>query len=226
MKKLLTIMLLLPLSAFATNRGDHETSGNPTQNANLNAFQSTKVESTANSSSFSGAMATGGAAYSNAQGGRGGSATVNNQVSGGDGGFAVNEGNSVQFNQVQQTPFAYAPGLAQSFSQDNCANTASVGVSAGFGAISGGAPVESDSCNRRKDVTLWLVTGQNRIACERMTDDDANMDAMKRAGMDCKTLTEIKPPVNVPVNRDLTVYDKMDYVADKQIQFINKKLGK
>jgi|WetSurMetagenome_2_1015567.scaffolds.fasta_scaffold00310_5 hypothetical protein len=225
MKKLLTIILLLPITAFATGRG-YETSGSSTQNANLSAFQSTTVKSSTNSTAISGSMATGGSAYSNSQGGRGGSASVNNSVRGGDGGFAVNEGNSVRFNQVQQTPFAYAPGLAQSFSQDNCANTASVGVSAGFGALAAGAPVESDSCNRRKDVTLWLVTGQNRIACERMTDDNANMEAMKRAGMDCKTLTEIKPPVNVPVNRDLTVYDKMDYVADKQIQYLNKKLGK
>jgi hypothetical protein len=204
-KLLASIFLLLPVLAMATKKPD------PNQIAN----------STATSSAL--AIGQGG------MGGQGGRATVNNQVRGGDGGeggFAINEGNSTTFNQVQQTPFAYAPGLAQSFSQDNCANTASLGVSAGFGAISGGAPVESDSCNRRKDVTLWLVTGQNRIACERMTDDDANMEAMKRAGMDCKTLTEVKPPINVPANRDLTVYDKMDYVADRQIQFINKKLGK
>jgi len=101
-------------------------------------------------------------------------------------------------NYPKQTPFAYSPGIAQSFSQDNCANSASLGVSAGFGAVSGGAPVESDACNRRKDVALWLATGQNRIACERMIQDEENLEAMKKAGLDCDKLTKVTPAVYVP----------------------------
>lgn len=93
------------------------------------------------------------------------------------------------YNQVRQTPFAYSPGMSSSFSQENCANSASVGVSAGFGAIGGGVPVESDGCNRRRDVQLWLATQQNRVACERMIQDEDNAKALKAAGLDCKRIT-------------------------------------
>jgi len=215
MKHLFILALLLTTNAYATGDHGQQAGGNQAQAQSFIGQQSTAVKVATDATAISGAMVKDVSANSASEGGKGG-----------DGGDAVNEGNRTTFNQVQQTPFAYAPGLAQSFSQDNCANTASIGVSAGFGAISGGAPVESDSCNRRKDVALWLVVGQNRIACERFTDDDKNKDAMKAAGMDCKALTEIKLPVQLPVNRGLTVYDKMDAIADKQIQFINKKLGK
>lgn len=57
---------------------------------------------------------------------------------------------------VKTNPGIAAPGLAQAFSQFNCANSASGGVSGGFIGIVGGGPVESDQCNGRANSSLLM----------------------------------------------------------------------
>lgn len=139
---------------------------------NQTAIGKASATATANSSSTSGASISG-------MNGNGGQSNVTT----GDVSTSFNS------TQVRQTPFAYSPGLSSSFSQENCANSASVGVSAGFGAIGGGVPIQSDDCNRRRDAQMWAAFGQNRIACERMAQSPENQEAMRKAGVDCAYLT-------------------------------------
>jgi len=228
-KKLALFVMLSPMAAYATCGPNHDQPcSTPTPTTNIRIDNDAYSRSQANaksianagavSGSFSGANAQGGAASAN-----GGDSSARSGAN--SGGNTL----STSYNQVRQTPFAYSPGLAASFSQDNCANSASLGVSAGFGAIGGGAPVESDACNRRKDVALWLATGQNRIACERMTDDEANSDAMKRAGLDCSKLTAqpVAAVVSQPVRASNVPNDdqwaKMDMQRDIMINQVMAK---
>ena len=104
---------------------------------------------------------------------------------------AVNVAPSYINHQVRQTPMAWAPNMAMSASQENCNNSASLGVSAGFGAISGGVPINDNDCTRRRDAILWANLGQMRIACERMAQDDGNKAAMKSAGVTCGSITPV-----------------------------------
>lgn len=103
---------------------------------------------------------------------------------------------SSTYNQVKQAPMAWSPNMAMSYSSDNCNNSATFGASAGFGAISGGAPINDDDCTRRRDATLWANLGQMRIACERMRMDEDNAAAMQKAGLTCASITQ---PVSTPV---------------------------
>lgn len=134
---------------------------------------------------------------------------------------------NVVHHQVRQTPMAWSPGLAMSMSQENCNNSASLGVSAGFGAISGGVPINDNDCTRRRDAILWANLGQMRIACERMVQDEGNLDAMRAAGTNCAELTKpvVAPAVfapsalNVPPN---DYWDKLSKVADAQLDALHK----
>lgn len=144
----------------------------------------------------------------------------------------VNSPVAINNNQVRQhriVPFAFSPGMAMSFSQDNCSNSASLGVSTGIFGVSGGVPIGSDDCNRRKDVQMWLATQQPRIACERMIQSEENAAAMKAAGLDCSRLTAaVVAPVVVPSNLNVpspATYDQwtrqngiiLDKVAAKNL---------
>ena len=84
---------------------------------------------------------------------------------------------------------AWSPNRAMSNSQENCNNSATFGASAGFGAVSGGVPINDDDCTRRRDAIMWANLGQMRIACERMKQDENNADAMQAAGATCASLT-------------------------------------
>lgn len=135
---------------------------------------------------------------------------------------------NVVHQQVRQTPMAWSPGLAMSMSQENCNNSASLGVSAGFGAISGGVPINDNDCTRRRDAILWANLGQMRIACERMIQDSGNLDAMRAAGTNCAELTKpvVAPAVvapsalNVPPN---SYWARLDEIAKYQLDAIYKK---
>ena len=129
-------------------------------------------------------------------------------------------------NQVHQVPMAWSPNMAMSASQENCNNSASLGVSAGFGAISGGVPINDDDCTRRRDAILWANLGQMRIACERMIQDSGNADAMQAAGATCASLTAVQVAPLVVAPSTLKVppaayWDKMDKIADAQINRIH-----
>ena len=144
-------------------------------------------------------------------------AVVANPVATASGGIAgVDVGNSVQsyggqsegssattgdnvsstvYNQVKQVPMAWSPNMAMSMSNENCANSTTFGASAGFGAISGGMPIDNDGCNRRMDVRMWVSLNQMRVACERMRQDKDNAEAMVKAGVNCASLATVQPPV-------------------------------
>ena len=85
----------------------------------------------------------------NGYGGQGGANTGGNSYTN------VSGVGNTSINTPRQTPLAYSPGMAMSFSQQNCANSVSLGVSAPFGAIGGGVPIDSDECNRRADSVRW-----------------------------------------------------------------------
>ena len=89
----------------------------------------------------------------------------------------------------KNAPMAWSPNMAMSMSQENCNNSATIGVSGVIGGVSGGVPINDDDCTRRRDAILWANLGQMRIACERMTQDASNEEAMKSAGVDCSTIT-------------------------------------
>ena len=132
------------------------------------------------------------------------------------------------YHQVRQTPMAWSPNMAMSASQENCNNSASLGVSAGFGAVSGGVPINDNDCTRRRDAILWANLGQMRIACERMVQDSDNASAMKAAGTNCSTLTSlaIAPAVTVPsaLNVPSSEYwDKLDRIANHQVYQMYKQ---
>lgn len=92
---------------------------------------------------------------------------------------------AIQQNQVRQAPMAFAPNMVPSYSQANCASSASIGVSTPFGAIAGGIPIDGDNCDRRLDSAYYQSAGLGRVACERMRQDERNDEAMKAAGMTC-----------------------------------------
>lgn len=201
------------------------TEGDLNQSKNTNSFNQNSGNSNGSNVVQS---ATGGAADSVS------SSASNSSVNGVSSGAAAVGSNVVKtgavtttFNQVRQhrvVPFAFAPGLAMSFSQDNCANSASIGVSTGIFGASGGMPINNDACNRRKDVQMWLAVQQPRIACERMIQGEENLAAMRKAGLTCEQLTTAAPVaiipsvLNVPPN---SYWDKLDKVADAQISRIH-----
>jgi hypothetical protein len=137
-------------------------------------------------------------------------------------------------NQVRQhriVPLAFAPSMGMSMSQDNCSNGASLGVSTGIFGVSGGVPIGSDDCNRRKDVAMWMTLQQEGIACQRMIQSDENAEAMKKAGLTCEMLVNATTPyapapsiLNVPKN---DYWDKQDAIANARLNEIFKtKMGK
>lgn len=214
MKKILLIALsVITIPAFAT----YPVTNNNQTYHNNNVDVDTNVKATAIGTGIAGASSE----STSISGSTSTSSTGNNSAN-------VSGGNT-QFNQVRQTPFAYSPGMASSFSQDNCNNSASLGVSAGFGAIGGGMPIASDDCNRRLDAKLWASFGQNRIACERMAQSEENKEAMKAAGVDCAKLTTTTVPVaaiqpvsasNVPSNAQ---WDRMEMLREAQFNAIMAK---
>jgi hypothetical protein len=137
-------------------------------------------------------------------------------VSGADSNSMASAGSSsVNINQSipRQAPMAWAPGLAAGFSQFNCGNSASIGVSSPFGAIAGGMPIVGDDCVRLHDVVMLMSLQQNRIACERMMQHPGNADAMRAAGTTCEELTA---PVAVPVANYAERHPSADYWRNQE----------
>jgi hypothetical protein len=160
-------------------------------------------------------------AYSNGVGiGKGGDSTGASSTTN------VNAGNS-SYNVPRQTPFAYSPGMAMSFSQQNCTSSASVGISAPFGAIGGGVPITSEGCERRLDTLMWQQGGLPRVACNRMTlESGANMDALKASGMACNEIDKVS--VAVPTNAVVPVATPALDKYDNELRDRNfrEKMGK
>jgi len=186
----------------ARNSFDARNTFNPSNDVSVRNVNNVRNNATAGATSDASSLSNAGS-VANATGGNGGAGGNSQNVNGGNANTQ-----STTYNQVRQTPFAYSPGLANSFSQENCANSASVGVSAGFGAIGGGVPVDNDGCNRRRDALIWAGFGQNRVACEVMAGDDNNLQAMQRAGVTCASLTTTPSPVKVPKYIVPTVVNK------------------
>jgi len=118
---------------------------------------------------------------------------------------------------------AWAPGLAAGFSQFNCGNSASVGVSSPFGAIAGGMPIVGDDCVRLHDVVMLMSLQQNRIACERMMQHEGNAAAMKAAGTTCEELTA-PVAVVVPVTNYEERHPSADYWRNQE-RLLNDRLN-
>ena len=117
--------------------------------------------------------------------------------------------------QVRQNPMAWSPNIAMGFSPENCNNSVSLGGS-GMGVAAGslGFPIKDDACNRRRDTILWMNVNQPIVACYRMTDNDANADALRRAGLSCNDMV-----VPVPV-----VYTPSSIASDTAIKMDNLKI--
>jgi len=168
---------------------------------------SSKSSSTANPTSYSaGGVVTGVVSSSPVSGATGTGTGGTAQAEAGSGGNVL----SSTYNQVKQAPMAWSPNMAMSYSSDNCNNSATFGMSAGFGAFSGGAPINDDDCTRRRDATLWANLGQMRVACERMLMDEDNAAAMQKAGLTCASITQ---PVSTPVAVVKPVQPQVDWDA-------------
>jgi hypothetical protein len=101
----------------------------------------------------------------------------------------------------RQTPIAYAPGLSTSFSQQNCTSSASIGISAPFGAIGGGVPISDDNCDRRADSIRWQELQAIAVSCNRMViDSDKNMEALKASGLTCNDIKALFIAAPAPAN--------------------------
>lgn len=136
---------------------------------------------------------------------------------------------SSTYNQVKQAPMAWSPNMAMSMSPENCSNSVTFGASAGFGAISAGAPMDSDACNRRMDARMWVSLGQIRVACERMKKDDENAAALQAAGMTCASVTQSIQPVTQPISQPViqTVPDNWAEAAkrrDAQLSLMQQRM--
>lgn len=153
------------------------------------------------------------------------------QVTGGDtAGSNLSSGSNITstvYQDVKQVPMAWSPNMAMSMSPENCSNSVSFGASAGFGAISGGAPMDSDACNRRMDTRMWVVLGQMRIACERMRQDEENAEAMQLAGISCARVVDVASQSAV-IKKASTLppddyWTKAAAVRDAQLKVISQR---
>jgi fructose-1,6-bisphosphatase/inositol monophosphatase family enzyme len=198
-------MALLPLIAFANSEG-HNYGSQPASQVQGQVHQ---ADNYAGALSASKAVSTAGVVnapvinvpVSGLAGNGAGSST---QTSANNGGNV----SSTIYTQPKQTPMAWSPNLAMSMSPENCSNSVSFGASAGFGAIGGGAPMDSDACNRRMDTRMWVALGQPKVACERMKQDEDNLKAMRLANINCASFSV----VNVAENTvDIIPPPKMDW---------------
>jgi hypothetical protein len=99
-------------------------------------------------------------------------------------GRIINQGST--YNQVQQVPFAYAPSTNVGSGKYRCNDGASLGVSSGFGAISGGLPVTDDLCQQLV-MADWLADHNlMQEACEMMLMDERVAEVFKKTGRTCK----------------------------------------
>jgi hypothetical protein len=124
---------------------------------NANQITAVSVNPKTSSSSFS----QGGAAY-------GGSATVNNTVRGGNGGFAVNEGNSVSINTPHQWPSGFATGFSSS-SPAGC--KIGMGLNGGYGGAT--IPIDDEDCELAVAAQMALSIGDVWGYCKLMSQTEA-----------------------------------------------------
>lgn len=156
---------------------------------------------------------------------------IGGNAQGGQGVGSVNvtgNGNNV-YRQVRQAPFAYSPGLVGSYSQFNCANSVSVGVSTPFGAAGVGVSDESDDCNRRSDSVRWQELGMAPTACQRMLiESEENQEAMKASGLNCNELkgVAVAAPVPPAVANHVETPALDDYDRKKRDQLFEEKMLK
>jgi hypothetical protein len=199
--------------------GGNTVTGTSTSNALGGNSNSNAYGGDSSASSYSGGNVTtsqGGESYSSSSAQSGDSSAVSGDSTSSSGDSTSSSGgSSVTVNQriPRQAPMAWAPGLAAGFSQFNCGNSASIGVSSPFGAIAGGMPIVGDDCVRLHDVVMLMSLQQNRIACERMMQHEGNAAAMKAAGTNCEELTT---PVVVPVANHEERHPSADYWRNQE----------
>lgn len=180
MKKLITLAFLLSLTVPCFADSSHDTIGGSTliQNTNINSSDSyaesnSHAQASSNSTALSNsnatggnanALAMGGTAISNSQGGDGGNANAtggsSNSNSGGNtlSGTNTNGGNSVNIDTPRQAPAAIAPSVAASGN-----NGVSVGVSTIFGGFSGGISKVDKSTKELNQATANLNNSQSIV---------------------------------------------------------------
>lgn len=197
-------------------------------NANLHVKQDvsslSQAEANANSNSIShggSATAISGGSNSNVSGfnGNGTSSSSTNTT--------VNAGST--FNQVRQTPFAYSPANAVGYNPFKCTDTASLGASAGFGAISGGMPINDESCRFFVKVDYLFRNGFVEEGCELLMTDEELADIFAKTHRECSKINKavVVPVVNQPVSHSNVPsndqWSKMDMQRDIMINEVMAK---
>jgi hypothetical protein len=133
---------------------------------------------------------------------------------------------SSSYNQVRQTPFAYAPSNAVGYNPFKCTDTASLGASAGFGAISGGMPINDATCKFFVKVDFLFRNGFVEEGCELLLTDDELAPIFLKTHRECSRISKSvqtaasvqAAPMNVPSN---DYWDKASRKLDAQLKTLN-----
>jgi hypothetical protein len=214
---LMTVLMLSSTIAMATGYGHESSQPQFSQQKTQKQYQSASSKAVSNSSSNPVVNSSGGNVANSIQS-TGGTSYGNQTENGGNSNYT-----STQY--PKQSPMAWSPNMAMNMSPENCSNSVSFGASAGFGALSTGAPMDSDACNRRMDARMWVALGQIKVACERMKEDEDNQKAMQSAGITCNSLAQAVAPI---VPKQVSTLPTDDYwskaaaTRDAQLNVIKK----
>jgi len=206
---ILALLLLTPFSVYATDKGHHEdehSQSYPSSIALSGAYSGSSAASYSDSNA--GALAAGGAGGSGGSGGTGnGTASIR----------GINA--SSTFNQVRQTPFAYAPTVSLGVNPYKCKDSVSLGGAFSGAALSGGFPVDDGVCEMLVLADYLKSLGFPVEACEMVMEDERIAKVFKKTGKSCSALVAVQTPSII----DLSVYDKMDAVADAQLKALAQR---
>jgi hypothetical protein len=190
--------------SYTTNNLSPKIDINSTLKSNIDnsAYSKSNAEALSKANSDSAAINSNDIDASSKSISKGGKADAQATASGGVGESNANV--TMIQEQVRQAPIAFAPNMVPSYSQANCANSGSIGISTPFGAIAGGLPVDNDNCDRRLDSAYYQTSGLPRVACERMRQFDKNAEAMEAAGATCAEVTKTVVVTQAPTEKFVT----------------------
>lgn len=128
---------------------------------------------------------------------------------------------ATNFNTPRQTPMAYSPPTAVGYNPYKCTDSATLGVSSAFGAISGGMPVTDSVCEKLVMADYLARVAFEEEACEMLKSIPEMAEVFHKTNRVCKKpVVSARAPISLNTPTD-NQWDKMISQRDLMLNAIS-----